>query len=134
MVRDPLVSLPKDCIDLKSQPDEEAFDKWRSAIGACGVALCSGIPVCQSFYFALARGTPMLRSFNLETGMDFLARGLETKYTEVSDDSRISFWKAFGVLPDVQIAVEIHYQQTTLEYKPVVRDVTDFIGTPNLLM
>jgi hypothetical protein len=38
-----------------------------------------------------------------------LTKRLEAKYIAVDDDARFSFYKAFGLTPDEQVALEEYY-------------------------
>ena len=58
----------------------------------------------------------MRRSDVLETGMDYLARGLSGTRVEPTPECRFSFWKAFGIVPEVQRAIEAVYDSTTVDY------------------
>ena len=57
LVRNEAVARVKDCLNLKPMRNEREFDEWRAAIAACGLALCSGIPVMQDFYACLRNGS-----------------------------------------------------------------------------
>lgn len=113
MVRQPRAALSKDLISTKNCSTEGAWNFTRGAISACGLALTDGIPLMPSFYRMLSRGAVLKRSDELETGMDYLARGMEFEGKPVSDLARFSFYKAFGITPDEQIALEKRYDGIT---------------------
>jgi hypothetical protein len=117
MVRAIDAARAKDCTNLHSLIDQRAmFNKWRGDVAGCGLALCAGIPVMQEFYLALARGTTVTRNTTLSSGMDFLARGLQTRVSPITDTARISFFLAFGLDSAYQRALEAAYQTTTVGY------------------
>jgi hypothetical protein len=86
-------------------------DHW-ATVGAGGLALCSGIPVMQEFYKKLmSLSDKRVKTHSiLETGMFRLARGMVSDYRPITSESRASFWRAFGVGPDLQCEYEYYYQ------------------------
>ena len=98
--------MDKDCVSLLQWDDLEQFNVWRDAIGSCGASLSSGVPVWQSFYQHLKSGK---RRGGLErvydSGMGYMSRGVR-HVGEITDASRYSFWLAFGIHPDLQLALE----------------------------
>lgn len=124
MVRDPRVSLSKDsCVihqryllDLKS---------YYASIGDCGMSLTGGLPVLQEYYRALGAGKVCPKpvdEYMAGTGFFRLASGMREGYRLVTDDARVSFWRAFGIPPDLQLALEAHYRSWTLPHDLTVRD------------
>lgn len=108
MARKHGVAMAKDCISLKPLDNQSVFNKWRRAVGLSGLALASGVPVQQSFYLAFMRGAGdvALSDPTLETGMARLAVGLESRTSDVTPEARYSYWLAFGISPDEQVALE----------------------------
>lgn len=104
MVRDFRVCLDKDTCCL--HPDSIPYREWLTHVGCGGGALSNGVPILQTFYQRLRElGKPTTRSFDV-SGMSMLARGLVCDVTPVSDEARVSFYKAFGVAPWDQISME----------------------------
>jgi hypothetical protein len=90
---------------------------WFSAVGDGGVAVAAGVPVLQAFYAMYLRWGEGHHSRILTpevTGMSFLAKGLVKEAAEVTEEARYSFFCAFGITPDTQIAVEEYFN--TLEF------------------
>lgn len=95
--------------DLTTVFNKDNVRAWMRAIGDCGLALTDGIPVFSAFYRRLqgmgARSKvtdhPMYSS-----GMSFLARGLNYHCKPITPLARVSFYAAFGIAPDMQIALE----------------------------
>lgn len=143
MVRQFPLSIAKDCVSIKPLDSEMMFYKWANAIGGCGLALTSGIPIVQSFYLSLLKGSQdkVMRGARqnssrrkrrleddpcFETGMFMLAVGMEAKSRSIVPESRLSFWMAFGITPDQQEAIEEYYQNTALMWdgdKPMAGDI-----------
>lgn len=108
MVRTPKVAFEKDTMCTLTVNDDE-YLTWLSGVADCGLATCSGVPVMQEFYcnLKLAAGSRVAPEHLVEsTGMRHLSRGMVSEVSAVDDASRYSFWLAFGVDPDTQVAME----------------------------
>lgn len=116
MVRSPATCLSKDgvCV-VKDYGWGSAARYWLGAVGECGMAMTGGIPVMYEYYSAFARaGTPSRPlSVVAETGMAMLARGLHRMGRVVTDEARVSFWRAFDISPTQQCELEELLQGTT---------------------
>lgn len=132
MVRNPWTAMSKDSISLLGWESEENFNTWRDAIGVCGLELTRGVPVWEAFYGHLLHGA---RTGGVESvydsGMGYMARGVK-HVGEITAESRVSFWRAFGILPDLQIAMEtslpaiVYHQPTPMKFA----DFTAFTYNP----
>jgi hypothetical protein len=115
MVRDPLRALAKDALTLRRVRDSEHHAELVSATGWCGMSLAGDLPIFSTFYRKMC-----LDSFKPTTefrsGMDYMARDLTPRHGPVRDEARLSFWKAFGVSPDNQLALEAYISSL-----PVIR-------------
>lgn len=119
MVRNFNTAREKDSICLNPIPNAAAMRKWLFAIGECGLALCSGIPVMQSIYQCYMRNgiqSGMQHSVQMQSGMMHLRRKLESVSRKVSATARASFMLAWNVTPDEQTALEQYYDKLELEY------------------
>jgi len=125
MVRNPAVSIAKDAISIKPLDSKTMYEKWLGAVGEGGVSLTGGIPILQSFYLCLERGSHGRRLKDdptMETGWWYLSRGMARKVSKVRDEARFSFYLAFDIPPDLQIAVEEYYDSYTPTYRtPMIR-------------
>jgi len=102
MVRDPRISMDKDGINLR--PGNQSFGDWLSTVGECGIAITSGIPILQEYYLLLSKQGKVR---NMEScGMRYLRGDLPSRWSKVSDAARVSFWRAFNIDPQRQIAIE----------------------------
>lgn len=118
MVRKHGHAMAKDCISLKPLNSRKLFDRWRNSIGLCGISLTGGVPVQQSFYCAMRRGAGdgKLDDPTMETGFARMARGMSREVQAITAESRLSYWLAFGVSPDEQVALEKWFERRHLEY------------------
>ncbi len=107
MCRNIHTAMSKDCVSLLGWEKAEQFETWRSAIGICGAELTSGVPVWQEFYKKLRGRTNRVGGVEriYDCGMGSMARGVK-QVEGISAETRFSFYLAFGVLPDAQIALE----------------------------
>lgn len=106
MTRDPHKAPTKDMVSLQTWQTADEVRNWRAAIGRCGTELSTGVPFWQSFYekFGAGGGEHGVDEFVKKSGLGYMARGIQG--CPISDRARVSFWKAFGMLPDEQIALE----------------------------
>lgn len=103
MVRNPRKVFENDLVSNKVNSLNEAYGHL-SAIRGCGLALNSGIPMFQEFYKALPS---VQRAHTLpEYGFTSLVSGMCREARPISDATRLSFWKAFGVFPQDQTVFE----------------------------
>lgn len=115
MVRDPRITLSKDCYSIGPWNSIRHAQEWVRAVGECGMALTGGIPVCQSFYQCFIRNTPGLsgkdvfRDTSFASGFRNLAKLGQRKWRPCLEETRYSFYLAFGITPDEQRALEADY-------------------------
>jgi len=73
LVRQPTVSLAKDCMSIKPLDSLGIFRKWTSAVGKGGMTLTGGIPILQDFYQSFIRSSdgskPLVNDPSQETGL-----------------------------------------------------------------
>lgn len=97
---------------------KNARAKWMGAVGECGLALSSGVPVMQEMYKAYVRyGKPskIANSVGWECGMTMMAKGLHARERPVTDEARFAFYIAHGTTPDEQVALEEYYSNWQME-------------------
>lgn len=113
MVRNYRSAREKDSMCLFPLDSSGALESWLYAVGECGLALTSGVPVFQEMYTAYMRnGKPskMGEAVFMQSGSRMMSVGMESKRSDVGQDTRVSFYKAFGVTPDEQEAMELYYR------------------------
>jgi hypothetical protein len=125
MVRDPRICLTKDVMVVKPVLNRADFQFFRRAIGQCGLSLAGDLPIYSKFYQMLIRGTThadmknskgVLRKDNFLEGMSFLSARVRATIAVPTPECRVSFAKAFGILPDFQEALETEYDGVQLRY------------------
>lgn len=125
MVRNLGAAREKDSMCLFPIDNPGALEAWIYAVGECGLALTSGMPVFQEMYSAMMRNgrkSNMSEAVFMQSGSRMLSLGMESKASFVTSDARVSFFSAFGLTPDEQVALEEYYQQWKLA--PVVQEVS----------
>jgi hypothetical protein len=134
MVRNYASAREKDSLCLFPLDVPGALQSWLYAVGECGLALTSGIPVFQEFYLAYMRnGKPskMGEAVFMQSGSRMMSRGMDSKFVPVSSESRVSFFKAFGVTPDEQVAMEEYYRGWRVSSEvQLVEDIREISSSP----
>lgn len=108
MVRNPYTAPSKDSVSLLSWQTQGDRRTWASAIGTCGLELTRGVPFWEAYYRRLIEAGSDATQHGLDavydSGLGYMARGVSG--CEVCDAARVSFYLAFGMTPDHQIALE----------------------------
>lgn len=112
MCRSPYSLLTKDhvCIQYK---EGEAFEQWLAAIGSVAPVF-SGIPCHRNVYRAFARCAKPKKIRAMERDdVSWSFRNLyKTGSTgHINDETRFSYYLAFGVTPEEQVSIEEHYDE-----------------------
>lgn len=131
MVRNVDVAREKDSMCLFPLDNAKAAQSWMYAVGECGLALCSGMPIMQSFYQAYMRNgriSKMSEAVFMQSGSRMMAKGMEAKTSRISATTRDSFFQAFGYTPDEQMALEAYYDQWKFRYQTRTVDRLSDIG------
>jgi len=118
MVRNFPDNIPKDFTCLSSVGNTVQLLSWFNAIGDCGLSLTKKIPVLSSFYEMLKRngkGATCKIDFFADSGFALMAKGMSFNDGVIEDCSRLSFYKAFNLIPETQILLEQHYRQMNFD-------------------
>ncbi len=131
MCRNPWTAICKDSVMLQPWQGPRQFRGWLDAVGTGGLALASRLPIFQSLYLCYQR-SGMKRKVSqdlLPWSFRQLGKGLTRAPGVVQPEARASFYLAFGVTPDEQVALERYYDGLSLgaslvSYapRPVFRD------------
>jgi hypothetical protein len=73
----------------------------------------------EAFYEALGRGVERKRwkEQPVETGMQYMAYGMDRANCKITPEVRCSFYFAFGLSPDEQVAIEEYYRGVNMGYR-----------------
>lgn len=135
MCRDPRVVLSKDLLTTKYLRSERYWSAYRAAISDCGMALAGNLPIMGSFYRAIGRGAVARESVKLDCcGFTMLAEGMISTTVQVSDASRYSFYQAFGIAPDDQVAIEEYYDSVVHRWSPPMSNLNIHTKEHNLIL
>lgn len=119
MVRKHSTVLRKDPICLVDIPNARVFRKWMDAVGTGGSILNKGVPVQQSFYEAFIRNgersSEKFRNYIYKNTSHYARIDGIKNSAEITAVSRVSYYYAFGVLPDHQIEMEKYYDRIVVE-------------------
>lgn len=121
MVRNPRTALVKDTISLSKFESERHWKRWMASVGDCGLSLAGGVPVMQEYYQCLKRNSEGAKRFGKGPqqpggGLEHLSRGMRREYGTIAEQTRYSFWLAFGITPAEQLATEHLYAGVRLDY------------------
>jgi len=130
MVRNIMTALAKDTMCIMPGESETGIRKWLYSVGQCGLALCRGVPIMESFYNAYVRNGvddkgKMSQAVFMQTGMRMLSRGMDSRGRCIDNQSRYDVYVAWGITPDEQVALERYYDSWQYVHTP-----TDIISEP----
>jgi len=125
MVRDVKQSLSKDAISIDPFDSQISLANYLHSVGNGGLSLTGGIPMLQEYYQSMIRNSTSLNPTDRKLkdvlterdGFYWQRRGMTEKYRPVTDAARVSFYNAFGIMPDVQIYMEEYYRQLVIPWE-----------------
>lgn len=125
MVRNIPTALRKDSLITVPIPNETALQGWMTAVGMGGLALTGGIPIMQNFYRRLqqlgnGRETAVSQHLARISGMHMMGIGIDRQFSPPTAMARLNVFKAWGITPDQQVALEEYYDSYTVEHGPAV--------------
>lgn len=114
MVRDVHTAIAKDLTTTHDLRDSETYRWYVGTIGEAGQHLAGGIPVWDAFYrrlHHLGGGAGDLHTDDpgMESGFMINARKQDRTGTPITVEARVSFWRAFGIQPCHQEALEAEF-------------------------
>jgi len=114
MVRDPHISVSKDLTSTWDLSNPETFAVYMKTIGTAGLHLAGGIPVWDALYrrMIVVGGDAKVSDGDpgLESGFMIHSRLMDRSHRVVTDDARVSFWRAFNIDPATQLSIEGYFQ------------------------
>lgn len=137
MVRNIPKILHKDLLCLLPIRNSRELSEWVGAIGACGDAMTHGVPVLSSFYRMMRRNGSLETKFGqqllLHSGVQFLASGIDRVEDTITAEARYGVWKAWGILPDHQVALEQQLMRGVIKHSNDRAESYDCVPNPTLL-
>jgi hypothetical protein len=120
MCRNPHTALAKDSVMLKTWDGPSVFRGWLDAVGTGGLALTGRLPVFQAFYRSYVRSGKKrnIPKELLPWSFTSLCKGMKRTTGIVSPEARCSFWDAFDITPDEQVALEEYYDSFMVAQTP----------------
>jgi hypothetical protein len=110
MTRNPKTCFAKDLTANCPINQRKVREAWYGCMRTGGLAISCGVPVHSSFYTMFPHSDVRLKGTEMEallgSGLQRSARGLKDADNTITDQARYSYWLAFGILPDEQIALE----------------------------
>lgn len=133
MIRNLHQSMSKDLHSLNDLRSDVAKHQWLDAVGKGGRVLNDGVPVLKEFFKQFPQGVEARHNSDLSVQLKeaFLYKfNREAKFTDAtcSPETRYSFWLAFGLTPDEQIALERGFHP--IDTRRILEDIQE---VPTLL-
>lgn len=120
MVRNIPKALAKDAMCLLPLRNSKEMREWLGAVGLCGTSITHGVPVLSAFYQRYAQlgttNTKFGETLMMNSGVRFLAQGVVGVEDTITPEARDMVWLAWGILPDLQVALEEQFHHMQIEY------------------
>jgi hypothetical protein len=121
MCRDPRVCLAKDSSTLLPMDHPTLYDQFCWSIGSGGFATYGNMPVLGAFYACLARSSKHKKPLRDARFLDSIAYTFAWDHKKscvgsVHWRTRVSFYHAFGITPDIQCEVERYFDGLDMQY------------------
>jgi len=134
MVRNPKVSLVKDSMFIKPLETEKSYYSWLGYVGDGGMSLSGGIPVFQEFYESFRRASEgwkrVTNDVHMRGGLSYFGHDMNRSYSLITEQTRYSFWLAYGIQPDMQIQIENYYKGNTPSWGGHYNSDHQSVGVP----
>lgn len=122
MCRNWKTSLNKDSMCIKPLASIKGLRKWMYCVGECGIRTYGNMPVLGEFYRKYMeygiKNQKMKNDMCFQSGMmKYWSKGVDWSNQPIGEDTRYSFFLAFGVSPDEQLAIELELSSVSLNFK-----------------
>lgn len=122
-------ALTKDATILDNLQAKHQQAAWMVAVGKGGLATHGNLPIYDSFYKMMIReGNRYLetakltgrqrnraRNFRLKEGFVYWNQDKLREHKEITDECRVAFFAAFGVVPENQLLLESYYNSLEID-------------------
>jgi len=112
-------SLSRDATSLLDISSVDDLNQMMCAVGYCGMVVNDGIPVHSRLHNRMfVLGGERVCQASLDKFLDY--NGMERMSKKavvnspISDDTRLSYFRAFGISPHTQLLLEDYYDQATV--------------------
>lgn len=125
-------SLSRDCATLLRIDSEDEMKRMLTAVGYCGLVINTGIPVHSALHSrmyeigGLKITDQMLQQYSSYENLERMGN-MRLQRNNVSDSTRLSYFKAFGIEPHRQLLIENYYSKAE-----VTAETTDIKELPLL--
>lgn len=113
-------ALTKDLYTSFPVCSPEAYGRFVRTLGECGLSLTSGVPMHQSFYYSMMRsmvGYDVILDHPTFAWQAMFWSRSKHNPVPIEDSTRASFYRAFGIMPSVQIEYEQALDAYTFCYR-----------------
>lgn len=128
MVRNPRTAVEKDSFCVTTLHQNQIFADWAAGVAEGGLAGCDGIPVMAAFYNFLGRNGTAKDVLRENSGMSRLQRGMTYTAAPITENTRYSFFQAFGVMPDAQVEMEEWFLSTSWSNEVIPYRFRGYLG------
>lgn len=133
MVRNVGTAIEKDSFCVRTLNNDDSYAEWAAGVAAGGRVIADGVPVLRAFYDYLGKRSTFRKHLLDDTGMSRMSRGMEDRNREVDDEARYSFWLAFNIDPQQQIAMEAWFRSSSWTDSIHLDDDAGLPGAESLL-
>lgn len=130
MVRNPCAVVTKGSMCLQPLSSEKQLRKWAMAIGVGEGTLQRGVPVLQAFAQAMRRSGVRCSQRDIDRAYSgsnrLMGLQMNAQIDPITDETRSSFYRAFGIDPAAQVALEDHYRGWKLDWHVQCLSAGDF--------
>jgi len=132
MCRNPFTAITKDSMARVPIESQKAYHKWLKAVGDCGMALAGDMPIFSALYRKYQQtGGDAVSNISQHKGfvggLQWLSAGMKSR-DRVTDDTRMSYWEAWGIEPHNQLLAEQYYHSINIDgalLDPIESDIPD---------
>ncbi len=117
MIRNPQTLVTKASMCLHPISTLRQLRQWMMAVGVCEGALSEGVPVIGSFARAMRRNGLKASKRLVNAVRKDSSRARSSTSTGVTDETRLSFFLAWGITPADQLHLERYYDEWQLGTK-----------------
>jgi hypothetical protein len=137
LVPRPTKRLYSDLFTTKPINSKKIWTKMLGAKGDCGAAMSAGVPIFQEYYQWFCRSAKPWRpeegSYYYHYRQD-LSSGMVAKRAEITMKTRISFYFAFDITPQEQLALERYYSdRAPLKFESPINQYSLQLDAPQYL-